>query len=341
MPEKKSFQPARLDVDPSILDSNLMIVSNPEAEEMNSLFSSLGPTSPSPLSSLMPEDEFPSTTVIPKPGLCIKTKNSAGSKFFINLCKLNEIPPPPPLDEEELTRMIESDDYSSVWRVPMSLGAPRKEKDKSGVECSVAEVAVNTAWFDGTMVDSMVFTSFVVTVAMEGLADKYGEEARLDRQNWTILKNKKFLGETCPPHRIQMRSNAGIQQVSEGISGKKVLEVKEEKQVKGKVYEKPSKIKRDETNSKVMISSDREPKYRIVKHPLIDPVELVATVWLPGVKGMKEITLDIGEDRVVLVCTKQQYMLDIFLPYTFHNDGVNATYQKDEQVLSVTIPLMG
>ena len=337
MPEKKSFQPARLDVDPSILDSNLMIVSNPEAEQVNSLFSSLGPSNPSPLSSLMPEDEYPSTTVVPKPGLCIKTKNNAGSKFFINLCKLTEIPPPPPLDEEELTKMIEADDYSSTWRVPMSLGAPRKEKDKSGAECSVAEVAVNTAWFDGTMVDSMVFTSFVVTVAMEGLADKYGEEARLDRQNWTILKNKKFLGETCPPHRIQLRSNAGIEQVGENIIGKKVQEMEEEEQPKSKLYTKPN----NKAISNTVISTDREPKYRIVKHPLKDPVELMATVWLPGVKGVKEITLDIGEDRMVLVCTKQQYMLDIFLPYTFNNDGVNARYQKDEQVLSVTIPLVG
>merc|ERR1719184_169222 len=109
----------------------------------------------------------------------------------------------------------------------MSLGAPRKEKDKSGVECSVAEVAVNTAWFDGTMVDSMVFTSFVVTVAMEGLADKYGEEARLDRQSWIVLKNKKFLGESCPPHRIQMRASAGIQQVDLRMGGNKVQEMQE------------------------------------------------------------------------------------------------------------------
>ena len=135
MPEISSFQPARLDVDPTILDSNLMFVSNPEAEQLNSLFPSLGPSTPSPLSSLMPEDDFPSSTVIPKPGLCIKTKNNAGAKFFINMCKLAEIPPPPPMEESELTRMIETEDYTSLWRVPMSLGAPRQEKeDKSGTD---------------------------------------------------------------------------------------------------------------------------------------------------------------------------------------------------------------
>jgi len=338
---EKNFQPAKLDVDPSILDSNLMIVSNPEAEQVNSLFSSFGPSSPSPLSSLMPEEDYPSTTVVPKPGLCIKTKNIDGSKFFINLCKLTEIPPPPPMEEEELSKMIESEDYNNLWRVPMSLGAPRKEKDKSGVECTVAEVAVNTAWFEGTMLDNMVFTSFVVIVAMEGLADKYGEEARMDRQNWTILKNKKFLGETCPPHRIQMRASAGIQQVDDGPSGKKIQEINYEDKVKGKVNNEQNKSMKGKTSDNVHLSSDVEPKYKIIKHPVIDPVELVATVWLPGVNGAKEVTLDVGEDRVVLSCTKQHYMLDVFLPFSLNSDRVKATFQKDEQVLSITIPLMG
>ena len=90
----------------------------------------------------------------------------------------------------------------------MSLAASRQEKeDKSGTECSVAEVA----WFYGTMVDSLVFTSFALTTVMEGLGDKYGEEASLDRQIWTLQKNKSFLGDSCPPHQI--RPGAGIHQV--------------------------------------------------------------------------------------------------------------------------------
>ena len=56
-----------------------------------------------------------------------------------------------------------------MWRFPMSMAAPRQEKeDKSGTECSVAEVAVNTVWFYRTMVDSLVFTSFALTTVMEG-----------------------------------------------------------------------------------------------------------------------------------------------------------------------------
>ena len=132
--QKMSFQPAKLDVDPTILDSNLMVVDQP-----NDPFSSLFPSPPrqkkglETLQTLLPGAQYDTTMVVPKPGMCVKTKNAAGTKFFINLCKLSEIPAPPPIEESELSRIISSEDYTSPWRVPMSLGTPRKEKDKSGI----------------------------------------------------------------------------------------------------------------------------------------------------------------------------------------------------------------
>ena len=39
--------------------------------------------------------------------------------------------------------MIEKEDYSNLWRVPMSIGAPRKETDKTGGNCWAADVAIN------------------------------------------------------------------------------------------------------------------------------------------------------------------------------------------------------
>ena len=44
------------------------------------------------LDSLLPAPEYPSLTVVPKPGLCVKTKNDKGIKFFVNICKLSEVP---------------------------------------------------------------------------------------------------------------------------------------------------------------------------------------------------------------------------------------------------------
>ena len=38
------------------------------------------------------------------------------------------------------------------------------------------------------------------------MCEKFGDKVNLDRQNWTILKNKKYLG-TLQKHHIQQRAN--------------------------------------------------------------------------------------------------------------------------------------
>ena len=69
------------------------------------------------------------------------------------------------MEERELERMIAEEDYSNLWRVPMSLGEPRKEKDKSGGECWAAEVAINANWFEEMAASQVIIivTIFVST----------------------------------------------------------------------------------------------------------------------------------------------------------------------------------
>merc|ERR1719186_534718 len=275
------------------------------------------------MQSLVPDPTYPSVLATPSPGLCVKTKTDGGEKFFINLCKLNEIPSPPPITEKELEDMIEKEDYSNLWRVPMSIGAPRKETDKSGGSCWAADVAVNKKWFEDTMLASQCFTGFVITVAIEGLGDKHPSNARLDRQNWLILKNKKYLGDKVPQHRIQQRGGAGIQEVG-------VNQVNYE--------ENP-----DAKDSKVLIKEidgEREPKFKIVKDPVVDPDFLVATVEMPGVRSKRELTLDMGEDRVVVEARKVGYLLDIFLPYRLNQDNCGAQFNQLTQQLTITMPIV-
>ena len=62
------------------------------------------------------------------------------------------------MEEQELERMIAEEDYSNLWRVPMSLGEPRKEQDKSGGECWAAEVAINTNWFEQMVASQVIFS---------------------------------------------------------------------------------------------------------------------------------------------------------------------------------------
>ena len=325
-----NFQPAKLDVDSSILDSGLKIVDDPE-DQISQLFPS-SQRKNNPINTLLSagEADYQTATVVPKPGICVKTKNAAGTKFFINLCKLAEIPAPPPIEESELSRLIESEDYSNLWRVPMSLGAPRRETDKSGGECWAAEVAVNSAWFDKTMASSDLFTGFVLTIAMEGLCDKYGEDARLDRDKWTVLKNKKFIGDLakCPAHRVQIRQNLITETIEKHSPGSSQI-------IKPSVH---SSAKKSMIIEEITADDrDREPNYKIFREP---GNRLRCEVKLPGINSVKDILLDVGEDRIVVTAVKTKHLLDVFLPVNMDSNKASANFVIDDHTLNLSVPIV-
>lgn len=309
------FQPAKLDVDPSLLDSQLSFVQASAENEMDQLFGQMNQNNK--IETLMPEEEYSSVKVYPKPGICIKTKNDKGIKFFLNLCRVDEIPAPTPMKEDELERMIAEEDYSNLWRVPMSIGAPRKEKDKTGADCYAGDVAINSDWFTNTMEPSPVFTAFVVTVAIEGLGDKHSDEARLNRDNWTILKNKKYLGDKVPPHSIQKRASFGIKPVSESRDSKGSADLSVNIGLK-----------------------KREPLYKIEKNQEKDPTVIKAEVYLPGIYSLNQIGLNIGEDRILLDTKTGNFYLDIYLPVNMNSESCKAWFNKSNNVLHIKAPLL-
>lgn len=74
-------------------------------------------------------------------------------------------------------KLLDSEDPFS-FRVPMSLGEPHAEIDKSGNGCTVYDIVVNTKFLD-KMKDSEVFKAFFLTVSMEGIEDKF--KTNIDR----------------------------------------------------------------------------------------------------------------------------------------------------------------
>jgi len=316
-----SFVPAKLDVDPSIINNKLSIVD--KEDDIESMFRQMSASTQPKIESLIPEMEYPSLLVYPKPGLCVKTRNAGGKKFFLNVCRLQEIPAPTPITEQELQRVIADEDYTTLWKVPMSIGNPREDKDKSGVECLVADVAINSKWLKETMEPSIVFTTFVITVAMEGLHDKHGEDARLDRDRWMILKNKKYHGSSAAPaHRIQKRASTGIKQIDHKEESNKIKELNAD------------------TSSNIDEGLQTAPLYKIEKNRKENPTELEASVFLPGVDEINLINLDIGGDRLLLETLKTKYLLDIFLPYSIDENTCSATYRTQNHLLTIRMPIL-
>ena len=87
-----------------------------------------------------------------------------------------------------------------------------------------------------------------------------------------------------------------------------------------------------------------EPDFVIVKKPVDSesPDSLVAEIELPGISSQSEIMLDVGEDR--LVCEtkskKDNYFMDIFVPYRLDQDECTAQFNREKHLLTVTMQVV-
>lgn len=151
-------------------------------------------------------------------GICVKIFTKPDNKkVFVNVCLTEVIPCPRDITNEELMQILSSDDPSS-YRVPMSIGEGRTEKDKSGVPATVYDVAVNTEFFKKIEKDDL-FRTFFLTIVFEGLQDKY--QFNFDMQKFCVLKNRKSIGN-LQSHRIQLRD---VQNCEEAIKPPLIEEI--------------------------------------------------------------------------------------------------------------------
>lgn len=56
-------------------------------------------------------------------------------------------------------------------------------------------------------------------------------------------------------------------------------------------------------------------------------------------KSSRNLSLEVGEDRVVLKTRPELFFLDIDLPYLVDNDSTGSQYHVETAVLTVTLPV--
>ncbi|XP_075974541.1 PIH1 domain-containing protein 1-like [Anticarsia gemmatalis] len=300
---KKSIS---LDVDPSIMEKNMRIIKdNPVEEEFNKLLASVDPV--------------PSKLVKPKPGFCVKSfTKTDNKKVFVNICVTDAIPCPRDITNEELMQILSSEDPSS-YRVPMSIGEGRTEPDNSGAPVTVYDVAVNPEFFKKIEKDDL-FQVFFLTVVFEGLQDKY-QLPEIDMHKYTILKNRKSIG-TLQSHRIQIRD---IKTCEDKINKQPLIEELEDKSAGNKVNEPVSKKK--------------ELQYRLRREPPTGEIEyLLAEFKIPPNIELKDLHLEVGEDRLVLDSKGVFELVDFFLPCSVDQDIIDAQLNRNDDMLFVKMP---
>ncbi|XP_054848535.1 PIH1 domain-containing protein 1 isoform X2 [Eublepharis macularius] len=256
-----------------------------------------------------------SKPIRPLPGFCLKTHTDAGEKVFVNICRSPHIPPPPNLTNEELECLIESENASN-FRIPMTLGDPHAEVDKSGHGCTAYDVTINTDFFT-KMEGNCFLKEFFITIVLEGLSEKY--KMSISHAERRILKNRKFMG-SISEQNIRTKSKPFIQE----------MDVSQTQETTTSKHLQPLYSQ----------SSATVPDFAIVAQPSRShPERLVMKISLPKMNSVKSLELDLGEDRIVLRGHPGLYCLDIFVPYSIIPEESRAQFHKKTKILTVMMPI--
>ncbi|KPA86527.1 hypothetical protein ABB37_00673 [Leptomonas pyrrhocoris] len=132
--------------------------------------------------------------VLPEPGFCFKTNVAGGSKVFINVCQHARIAEPVPMEPA-----AGEDDSEVRYRIPISCGQARPDKDKGGKPCKVYDVIVNPTTIARCGEDNE-FRRFVAALCMQWIKQK--SEPTLNADEFRNL-NFKCKG-TLEPQRIRL-----------------------------------------------------------------------------------------------------------------------------------------
>nr|XP_022291151.1 PIH1 domain-containing protein 1-like [Crassostrea virginica] len=268
-----------------------------------------------------PNNKVSWTTITPRPGFCLKTKKDNGEKVFINVCQADNVPQPKDITEEELLKLLESEDPFG-FRVPMSIGEPHAEIDKSGQGCTAYDVVIHPAFFE-KMKDNEVFRAFFLSVTLEGLEDKYS--LTLSRE-WVILKNRKSVGR-LQEQNVRTQSKPVIMEMGDQTSGPGKPLIQE--------MDSPKPLSQEELKAR-----GQKPEFQIVQDPAEGhPEFLVAEISLPHVKMASTLSVDVGEDRIVLETRSNKYYLDIYLPYLLVQEDCLAQFNRKTRILTLTMPV--
>ncbi|KPI96831.1 PREDICTED: PIH1 domain-containing protein 1-like [Papilio xuthus] len=240
-------------------------------------------------------------------------------KIFVNICLTDAIPCPRDITNEELMKILNSEDPSS-YRVPMSIGEGRTELDKSGAPATVYDVAINPKFFTKIENDDL-FHTFFLTVVFEGLQDKYQFE--LDSQKYSVLKNRKSIG-TLQSHRIQIRDI----KTSESPTNKPLIE-EIDRPFEQKKIKEPAKVE----------NIKKEIVYRLRREPPTGEIDyLLAEFKIPATLELKDLHLEVGEDRLVLDSKGHYELIDFYLPCSVDQDIIEAKLNRNYDLLSVKMP---
>ncbi|XP_043482281.1 PIH1 domain-containing protein 1-like [Leptopilina heterotoma] len=310
--------PNKLLVDDSLLYNNLQIVN--EKDEFSELLKTLD------------RPNVPFVLVKPMPGVCAKMRTETGEKGFINICHTENIPAPEDISDEKLVSVATSDNPTFV--IPMSIGQERLESDKGGSLCPAYDIAINTQFFLKCQ-DNKIFMIFTTQVMVDAINKKFAKTYEYD--NCVILKNRKVLGK-LQQHRIEKREVRKPQYpktLIEDVTSNSKYETKMKSTTKIN-NEKKSLTK---NAAKEVNDKRRNSDYVILQTPANGKAKKLIALFRIPVLVFENITVEIGEDRIIVESKDSNYLVDVFTPYAVNKEEAYAELDPDLGILRLNLPV--
>jgi hypothetical protein len=137
-------------------------------------------------------------TITPEAGFAFKTSRlSDGMKVFVNMAQHEAV------DEPALKKKLDDKgEEVEGMNIPMSVGAPRAEVDKKGVECIVYDIIVHPVVIAESLADKTgKYRDFICQLGMQYLEQKYAAE----HDKRYKLPKLKYMGDEVASQYIQDR----------------------------------------------------------------------------------------------------------------------------------------
>uniref|UniRef100_A0A182JUG3 PIH1 domain-containing protein 1 n=1 Tax=Anopheles christyi TaxID=43041 RepID=A0A182JUG3_9DIPT len=97
----------------------------------------------------------------------------------------------------------------------------------------------------------------------------------------------------------------------------------------------------DPTKVAISQAATKKPESKLFREPSAGRAKrLIGEFHLPDCVSSSEITLDVGEDRVLLEARKKGYLLDVFVDYRIDESKVEAHFDTTTKILQVSMPVL-
>uniref|UniRef100_A0A182NC10 PIH1 domain-containing protein 1 n=1 Tax=Anopheles dirus TaxID=7168 RepID=A0A182NC10_9DIPT len=97
----------------------------------------------------------------------------------------------------------------------------------------------------------------------------------------------------------------------------------------------------DPTKVAISQAASKKPESKLFREPPAGRAKrLIGEFHLPECASSTEITLDVGEDRILLEARKKGYLLDVFVDYRIDESKVEAHFDVTTKILQVTMPVL-